>query len=238
MPTEPRLCETLAFMTQVAQAYTSLMQCVLPGEESLGGTLLFAGELKNEGRALIVASNIAGAASLVATADVSAQKQAIRHGAADFLVTTLDEALRILKNEIRKREPVSVAVSVSPESIVAEMLERGVRPDLLPPQPKSKSPEPAFAAFIEQGAYQFSPPQFEPASKLLIWQIPEEFSQRPAGFDAWLQEHVPQGDLRTQRWLRLSPRYLGPQARRLRSLTCDEETESKLIRKIGPPLQP
>ena len=40
------------------------------------------------------------------------------------------------------------------------------------------------------------------------------------------------------RWLRLAPRYFGPQARRLRSLICNEETASKLIEKIGPPLNP
>ena len=56
------------------------------------------------------AANIAGAASLSATADVATQKQAIRDGVVDFLVTSLDEAARILKNEIRKRQPVAVCV--------------------------------------------------------------------------------------------------------------------------------
>jgi hypothetical protein len=238
MPIDPQLRETLAFITQVAQAYASLMHRALPGDESLGGSLLFAGELKNEGRALIVAGNIAGAASLAATADVTAQKQAIRDGAVDFLVTNLDEALRILKNEIRKREPVSVAVSVAPESIVNEMLDRGVLPDLLPPQPRSGALEPSFAAFIEQGARSIAAASPEPIGNLFIWQTPEEFAQRPTAFDALLKEHVSQGDNASLRWLRLSPRYLGPQARRLRSLICDEETASKLIEKIGPPLKP
>ena len=76
----------------------------------------------------MVAGNIAGAASLAATADPVAQKQAIREGVVNFLVTSLDEALRILKNEIRKRETVAVCVAASPQAVAAEMLERGVLP--------------------------------------------------------------------------------------------------------------
>ncbi len=232
MPIEPQLDETLAFIAQVAQAYLSLMHCARPGAESLGGTLLYAGELNDQGRALLVAANIAGAASLAATADLSAQKQAVRNGIADFLVTNLDEALRILKNEVRKSEPVSVAVSIAPESIEAEMIDRGVLPNLIPAQSHTH----ALTSFIAQGARPLAPPP--PAAQLLIWQIPQEYAQRPAAFDARLQEQISPGDPTKERWLRLSPRYLGPQARRLRSLICDEETKSKLIEKIGPPLNP
>jgi len=86
-------------------------------EPNLGGKLLYAGELDQEGRALIVAANIAGAASLTATAGSAAQKQAIRGGIIDFLVTSLDEALRILKNEIRKRETVTVCVTAATAAV-------------------------------------------------------------------------------------------------------------------------
>ena len=108
------------------------MQPALADPESgLGGRLFYAGELDDEGRALVVAANIAGAATLVATADRAAQKQAIRDGVADFLVNSLDEALRILKNQLRKRETVAVCVGLAPEAVEREMKERGVLPDLL-----------------------------------------------------------------------------------------------------------
>lgn len=233
MPTH--LPDTLPFIALVAQAYTSLMHFAAPGDPSLGGKLLYAGELNTQGRAFIVAGNIAGAASLAATADTSAQKQAIRDGVTDFLVTHLDEALRILKNEIRKREPVSVAVSVAPQAIETEMLHRGVLPDLLPPQ--SSSEPPAIAAFIAQGAHRLAAPPANPTTRLLIWQIPAEYAQRPAAFDEFLLQHLPPTGLVARRWLRQSPRYLGPHARRLRSLLCDEATASKLINELGPPLQ-
>lgn len=52
---------------------------------------------------MVRAANIAGAASLSATTDAIAQRNSIRDRVVDFLVTSLDEARRILKNEIRKR---------------------------------------------------------------------------------------------------------------------------------------
>ncbi|HEV2487431.1 MAG TPA: hypothetical protein VGT08_18040 [Terracidiphilus sp.] len=238
MPLESPSPATLRFITQVQRAYVSLMQSAAArSEESLGGTLFYAGELDEPGRILAVAGNIAGAASLAASADAAVLRQAMHDGVIDFLVTSLDEALRILKNEIRKRQPVAVAVSVAPQAIVKEMIERGVLPNLLPQlQPFSAPPE--FAAFMAQGAERVTAQPLPPGRKFLIWPIPAEFAQRPAEFDALLLEHLPPGDLATRRWLRLSPRYLGPQARRLRSLACDEETASKLIDVLGLPLQP
>jgi hypothetical protein len=121
----------ISFLLQVEGYYASLMRQALPVEAGLGGRLLCVGELDEDGRALMVAGNIAGVASLAVRADPASQKQAIREGVADFLVTNLDEAIRILKNEIRKREAVAVCVGVAPETIEKEMLERGVLPDLV-----------------------------------------------------------------------------------------------------------
>ena len=78
----------------------------------------------------MIAGNVAGCATLAATAEPAAQKQAIRDGVVDFLVTSLDEALRILKNEIRKRATVAVCVG-APSTVEREMIERGVLPDLV-----------------------------------------------------------------------------------------------------------
>jgi hypothetical protein len=211
-------------------------------ESGLGGKLLYAGQLDRARSPLVLASNIAGAASLSASADAHALRQAMRNGVIDFLVTSLDEALRILKNQIRKRQPVAVGVSVAPETIVQEMLDRGVLPDLLPPQlpstPYESEQETEYAAFIAQGAHRIQSFNMPSACKFLIWQIPAAYAQRPAEFEALLLEHLPPNDHAAHLWLRLSPRYLGPNARRLRSLACDEETASKLIDVFGPPLQP
>jgi hypothetical protein len=124
---------------------------LLDAEAGLGGKLLYAGEMDVRGRELLIASNIAGAASLAASADPAVQRQAIRDGAVDFLVTSLEEALRILKNEIRKRQPVSVGVGVDPQTLVAAMLDRGVLPDLLPPWGDA-----GLGEFVLQGARQIA----------------------------------------------------------------------------------
>jgi hypothetical protein len=158
----------------------------------------------------------------------------MRDGIIDFLVNSLDEALRILKNEIRKQQPVAVGVSVAPEIIVNEMLDRGVLPDLLPPPSHPSSH--ALDAFIAQGARRLQIPLLPPAINLLIWPIPTEYAQRPADFDALLLEHLPPDAHAARRWLQLSTRYLGTQARRLRSLQCDEETTSRLSSVLGQPL--
>ena len=137
----PDLNGTAAFdlALQAERFYAALIHTVGSDREpNLGGKLLYAGELDREGRALIVAANIAGAASLAATDEPAAQKQAIRDGVADFLVTSLDEALRILKNQIRKRETVAVCVAAAPEAVGREMLRRGVLPDLLRPDLRNK----------------------------------------------------------------------------------------------------
>jgi hypothetical protein len=234
MSTHPIPPDTLAFIAQVAEAYTSLMQFAVHEDQALGGRLLYAGELNIDGRALLIAANIAGATSLAATADTAAQKQAIREGAADFLVNSLDEALRILKNEIRKREPVSVAVSRAPQAIETEMLHRGVLPDLLPPL-ASTSSDLRLDSFIAQGAHIVAAPS-RSAAQFLVWQVPENYAQRPATFDEFLLQHLPTGDLAAKRWLRQAPRYLGPHTRRLRSLLCDEATANHLIDELGSPL--
>ena len=120
------------FLTRVALSYATLLDTPLAHPETgLGGKLFYAAELDEEGRALLVASNIAGAATLAASADRDAQKQALRDGVADFVVTNLDEALRILKNQLRKRETVAICVAQSPSEVEREMNQRGVAPDLL-----------------------------------------------------------------------------------------------------------
>ena len=132
MPLPAPSHDVLDFIARVAHGYATLIASPYADPESgLGGNLFYAGEMDEQGRALVVAANIAGAATLVASADLATQKQAIREAIADFLVTSLDEALRILKNQLRKRETVSVCVAMAPAAMEREMDERGVEPDLL-----------------------------------------------------------------------------------------------------------
>jgi urocanate hydratase len=95
-----------------------------------GGALIVACSLDLGGQALAIASNIAGAGCLILDRRADACRAAMRSGACDFIVNTVDEALRILKNEIRKHKPVSVALQMDEASALDELIDRGVSPEL------------------------------------------------------------------------------------------------------------
>lgn len=221
--------EASPIQTEIAavhDVYASLLACMDP-ELGLGGQLLFAGELPPPGARLIRAANITGAASLAASADAGALQQSMREGVIDFVVTNLDEALRILKNEIRKRQPVAVGVALSADTVRGEMLERGVQPDLLPAA-TSHANLAELAAFVARGARHIPERSSPAAQTFLTVPIPATWAQRTAEFEALLLGFIPPHDHANRRWLLTSPRYLGQQARRLRSFECDSETASKV----------
>lgn len=110
-----------------ADAVLRAALCETPG----GGMLFFAGRLSAESAVYIEAATKAGAVALVVAEELAAGKAAMRAGTVNFLVKSLDEALRILKNEIRKKQPVAVAVVGALGPVVAEMEERGVQPDVV-----------------------------------------------------------------------------------------------------------
>jgi len=195
-------------------------------ETGLGGKLLYAGELDLDGFRLVRAANIAGAASLSATADPDRKKRAVREGVVDFLVTSLDEALRILKNEIRKRRGVAVGVALAPESVQQEMFERGVLPDRL-------FPGAAFAEWAMRGAETIEIAQVPPGKTLLTVALPSSPRRLTPEFESLFLSGLAEDDFAARRWFRTSPRYLGEQARQYRSLPCDADVASKLLERIS-----
>lgn len=244
MAVDPIESSAYEFTAQVERLYAGLMQAATldsrlsiwrPGnpeslteqEPSLGGKLLYAGELDAKARALLVAANIAGAASLAATADAAVAKQAVRDGVVDFLVTSLDEALRILKNEIRKRETVAVCAAVAPETLEEQMQERGVAPDLV----RHTSSPHYRASQVEALAVR-------PGQCIAAWSIAVAPALWLPKLDAialnCLHQKMIAPDLdfetwdSTRRWLRQAPRYLGRMAQGLRLLRCTEQAAALL----------
>jgi hypothetical protein len=214
-----------AELDAVYRLYAALVRNSDP-ETGLGGKLLYAGELDPDGFRLVRAANIAGAASLSATADPDCQKRAVREGVVDFLVTSLDEALRILKNEIRKRRGVAVGVALAPGSVEPEMFERGVLPDLL-------FPGAAFGEWAQRGAEAVEIAQVLPGKTLLTVALPSSLRPFMPEFEPLLLSGLAEDDLAARRWFRISPRYLGPQARQYRSLPCDADVVSTLLERIS-----
>lgn len=97
----------------------------------LSGWLLLHSLFDRDGVALSIASNIAGLNSLCVEPEASLAKQAMRTGICDFMVTDLDEALRIFENERRKQRSVSIALVGEPNLATAEIMARGVLPELV-----------------------------------------------------------------------------------------------------------
>jgi urocanate hydratase len=226
---EPQSSAAFGFIAQAAQAYASLIESTAADRETgLGGKFFYAGELDEAGRGLVVAANIAGAATLVATADRSAQKRAIHDGIADFLVTSLEEALRILKNQLRKRETVAVCVGLAPEAMEREMQARGAQPDLLRPDAAAGQARAAHrreaATGTDAGRLKF------PA--LLTWSVASAPAQWLPQLDAIALDCLDEGAWEARRWLRMAPRFLGRLAHGLRLLRCEREVAARFIERV------
>jgi urocanate hydratase len=217
------------FVTQVALSYASLLETPLAHPETgLGGKLFYAGELDDAGRAFLVAANIAGAAALAATADPAAQKLAIREGVADFLVTTLDEALRILKNQLRKRETVAVCVALPPSEVESEMNVRGVAPDLL--RRNLRVPLLHQALLIQESEETVRDLSEIPA--LVTWRLDSALPKEMDQLDESALDCLDADAWAARRWLRLSPRYLGRLAQGLRLLDTNREFAARFIDRV------
>jgi urocanate hydratase len=216
LPFDPVPFPSYPFLRETYLLYLSIIPSESTRSEEepgLGGKLLYAGELDQQGRALMIAGNIAGAASLSASADPTAQKQAVRDGVADFLVNTLEEALRILKNEIRKRNAVAVCVAVAPTTVECEMLERGVKPDFHRDS-LVRDLEPIESRQMVSWCAESAPARWLPkVDAIAMTCIANE-----AQFD--------------RRWLRLSPRYLGRMAQGVRILSGDVEFADRFAERV------
>jgi len=196
MPLEPLSPAAFAFIAQVDEAYAALTQRA----PQLGGKLFYAGNLTEPACAAVVAANIAGAATLAASPDRAGAKQAMHAGQVDFVVNSLDEALRILKNQVRKRETAAVCVTVEPESIEQEMEIRGVQPDL-------------FFSDLEANAMG--------EANTAVW-LTWRAAQSPAlwlpRLDAIALGCLDAAAATARRWIERAPRYLGRLTQNLRLL--------------------
>jgi len=215
----------IPIVPEVAQVYarfsalTSLAAERFSGE--LGGKLLLFAHIDIHGAAVAIAGNIAGAATLGIDHDPERLKQGIHHGYCDFLVNHLDEALRILKNEVRKKQPVSVCLNADFTLTLHEIVARGVQPDILAFETNSS----AAQALLERGSIVLqdsedqtgSSPDVRPNTSpntgpneliAVNWTAKSAAALSLPKVDAIAAEVVPPNDPR-QRWVKFAPRYLG-----------------------------
>ncbi len=107
---------------------------------SLAGRLVVAGGMGGMGGAQALAATLNGAAFLGIDADASSIKRRVKSGYCEVMVNNLDEALRILKNAVRKREPASVGLIGNASEVLPEFVRRGILPDLLTDQTPADDP--------------------------------------------------------------------------------------------------
>ena len=114
------------------------------GEKHLGGDLagklIVSGGMGGMSGAQPLAATMAGACYLGIEVDPERIKKRLRSGYCDFMVNSLDEALRILKNAVRKKENISVGLVGNCGDIIPELADRGVVPDILTDQTSAHDP--------------------------------------------------------------------------------------------------
>src|SRR6202162_1583577 len=106
----------------------------------LAGKLIVSGGMGGMGGAQPLAATMTGAAFLGIDVDPERIKKRLKTGYCDFMVNSLDEALRILKNAVRKKENISVGLVGNCGDIIPELAERGVVPDILTDQTSAHDP--------------------------------------------------------------------------------------------------
>src|SRR5258708_17633865 len=107
---------------------------------ALGGKVVVTGGRGGMGGGQRVAGRMNGAAFLGIDVDSERIKRRVKSGYCDVMVTSLDEALRILKNAVRKSEATSVGLVGNCADLIPELAKRGVVPDLLTDQTSAHDP--------------------------------------------------------------------------------------------------
>ena len=236
---------------QILRTFTTLYQLC----PEYGGSLILSLGLDTAGAALSIAANIAGAVSLAIDNDPTNLRDVIRTGACDFVVNTLDEAIRAMKNEVRKRAPLSVALNADPFIVLAEILERGLSPQMFSTFLQSPHQTPDQANILSQAAHQFqsegtsliafssgqSHPQSTPftvSDTLLIpfvtdhcWALYTPTFDTPAtlrAFDTRAISLLSEDDKLRRRWLQAAPQILQRERPHRRALWLTDQEKQIL----------
>jgi hypothetical protein len=237
---------------QILRTYTTLYQL----RSDWRGSLILSLGLDPAGSALSIAANVAGAVSLAIDDNPIHLREVVRTGAADFVVNTLDEAIRTMKNEVRKRAPLSIALNADRFLTLTEIQDRGLAPQLFSTflSPADLTPEQASTLteathqFQAEGAFLIDftdrppPAPFTPGNELLApfltrnnWALQTYTFDTAAtlrAFDAralaYLSSEHPEDILR-RRWLEAAPRILQRQRPPQRSLWLSSSEAALLL---------
>ena len=182
---------------------------------ALAGAFVVADSLSGGADALPLSGAIAGAGFLGMEENAEAAREMLRHGRCDFVVNSLDEALRILKNELRQKKPVSVVLAGGVEENLQQMAERGVAPDLVMHVREVEECAPlrtmgGFGAVL-MPAEQINPWLERPANahgELARWTLPYGTTAMLGRLDSVVLTLLPPDDRMRRRWMEAAQRFL------------------------------
>jgi hypothetical protein len=171
--------------------------------DSWAGELVLAAFPGAAGSGFAVAASLAGGVSLVVDADAGCMKAHFRDGAFDFVVNTLDEALRAIKNEIRRGNSLAIGLISGPSAALKEASERGLAATFVLTKYELNQHADANvgetnAAFVDLGN------STEPSPQLANWLLQRAWF--PVEIDSVKQAALSEDRIR-QRWLRDLSKY-------------------------------
>jgi urocanate hydratase len=207
--------------------------------DGLAGLLLACVGFGMEGAEMALATIISGGTFLGIDPSTEHLKAAVRNGACDFMVNTLDESLRVLKNELRKRKALSVGLLGHASAILSAMVERGVQPDLVAEPAASETEsarpyQPALLPFVERGAVSVDAHlgNAGPSGKFVevVWTASSLADLRR--IDELALRQLPADDSIRRRWLQQAPAYFHRQRPSQRVLGIHSNEVSRLVKAL------
>ena len=180
-----------------------------PAPDNLAGRLVLCSGFGRQGAEMALATTIAGGAFLGVDPSAENLKAAVRNGSCDFMVNTLDESLRVLKNELRKQTPLAVGLLGSPADIFPDIIERGLQPDLMADNSPQEGdtlaafPRQAMLQLMERGAAVIDKQPAKPSQEFpllqIVWTTGEMADSKT--LDAIALALLPPQDQVRRRWL-------------------------------------
>jgi urocanate hydratase len=204
-------------------------------EDGMAGLLLTCVDFGLEGAEFAVATTIAGGTFLGIDPSAENLKAAVRNGSCDFMVNTLDESLRVLKNELRKKKALSVGLLGEATAILPAMVERGVQPDLIADSGASDTETaPPYQAsllqFVQRGAVEVNPRAAKDSHESefleVIWTAASLVDLRR--MDDLALRQISADNFIRRRWLQHAPAYFHRQRPLQRVLGMHSEEVTRL----------
>jgi urocanate hydratase len=201
---------------------------------TLAGKLVVGGGMGGAGGAQPLAAALHGAAFLGVDADAERIKRRVKGGYCEVLVTSLDEALRMLKNAVRQRKSASVGLLGNCAELFPELARRGVVPDLLTDYTPATPPFGGYILAASQSAQESAAAQLQGrreleklGTRVMDAVKAQEYLQPLLGegwrLTTWLALSGERGDIarldrltlerfprdeRIQRWLAITSKYI------------------------------